>query len=83
MIKTKDVKLFNIYMLYSNTISINETFIPIEKIKDGFIGILDQEYFDEDMNGIYINVFKPSKHITYEEFETEFPEKYIKFIFEE
>jgi len=81
MIKLKDLKLFHVYKVYSNGRSIEEIAIPIEKTQDNFIGVLDEEYFNKDMNGVYINYMVASNLITYEEFETEFPEKYIKFIF--
>jgi len=73
-----------------NGISLDKVFMPTKLEQDKIKGITDDEWFSESMDYMFNDYFfsreaekylSKKEHMEYEEYEPQFPEKYVKYIF--
>jgi len=85
------LQLYRTYKVYTmNGISLDKVFMPTRFEQDKIKGITDDEWFSESMDDMFNDYFfsreaenniSKKEHMEYEEYELQFPEKYVKYIF--
>jgi len=80
MIKLGDAKLFHVYKVSK----INKVFIPLSKNNIKTHGLCDPNYDLPNIDAIFIENFFNTidDDLILKEYKPDYPEKYIKFIFE-
>jgi len=91
-LRADEIKLYHIYKVYTMTgISFEKTFMPTRFEENKIKGIMDDEYFSYSMDGMYkdwVYSKKTEDEISkkewteYDEYESEYPERYVRYIFE-